>query len=139
MNGNRKITGIQFLLKWLPALIMMGVIFYFSSIPSQEMPSFGSWDTLIKKSAHFFGYLILGLFFLRGMNFISWRTCFYAFLFVVLYALSDEFHQSFVPGRTSTLVDVGIDTLGALAGLLAARIFQPLGKTVLLGIYLLLF
>lgn len=35
-------------------------------------------------------------------------------IFIVLYAISDEFHQSFVPGRRARATDVGIDTVGAL-------------------------
>lgn len=42
------------------------------------------------------------------------------FLFGVLYALSDEIHQIFVPGRSFQWADVGFDTLGALLGVLAA-------------------
>jgi len=117
--------------QWLPALIMMGLIYYFSSIPSSEMINFGAWDTLVKKSGHFFGYSILGLTYLRGLKEISWCSCCWALLIVVLYALSDEYHQSFVPGRTSTLVDVGIDSLGAAAGLLAAKVIHLLGRMVL--------
>lgn len=40
----------------------------------------------------------------------------------VLYAASDEFHQSFVPGRGPSIVDVGIDSLGVLTGILAVLI-----------------
>jgi VanZ family protein len=42
----------------------------------------------------------------------------------VLFALSDEFHQSFVRGRHSALRDVGIDSLGALLALLAATVYS---------------
>jgi VanZ family protein len=42
------------------------------------------------------------------------RWAFSSLLGVVLYAASDEFHQSFVPERTASLVDVGIDTLGGI-------------------------
>ena len=45
-------------------------------------------------------------------------SCGAALLIAVLYAASDEFHQSFVPGRSCMLGDVGIDSLGALAGIL---------------------
>ncbi|MBR5116337.1 MAG: VanZ family protein, partial [Lachnospiraceae bacterium] len=45
-------------------------------------------------------------------------SCGFALIIAVLYAASDEFHQSFVPGRSCMLGDVGIDSLGALAGIL---------------------
>jgi VanZ family protein len=48
-----------------------------------------------------------------------------AFLVSVLYAASDEYHQTFVPGRSGRLVDVGVDTIGALVALL---VVGSLGK-----------
>jgi VanZ family protein len=41
-----------------------------------------------------------------------------AFVVSVLYAASDEYHQTFVPGRNGTPVDVGVDAVGALVALL---------------------
>jgi len=41
-----------------------------------------------------------------------------------VYAVSDEFHQSFVPSRTATARDVGIDAAGAVFGVLLIRLFQ---------------
>ena len=49
----------------------------------------------------------------------SWREAMEALWFAALYAASDEFHQTFVPSREGCLRDVGIDTCGAAAGLLA--------------------
>ncbi len=50
-------------------------------------------------------------------------------LVAIGYGLLDEFHQSFVPGRSSTLADVGLDAMGALVGVLVADIGVRLGKT----------
>lgn len=109
------------LLRWLPALTLMGVIFALSSIPSQEMPSFGFWDTLVKKSGHALGYGLLALTYWFALKWEKKRA-WLAFLLAVLYALSDEFHQSFTPGRHPSWVDaLVIDTGGALAALLIAR------------------
>jgi VanZ family protein len=116
--------------QWLPAVLIMGVIFYFSSIPSQEMPNFGSWDTLVKKSGHMLGYALLGLAYLRGINSYRWQTILITLAGVVLYAISDEYHQSFVAGRTSTLVDVGIDTIGAIAGQFIVGLIPSLRKLI---------
>lgn len=110
--------------RWLPAILIMAAIFYFSSIPSKEMPSFGNWDALVKKSGHILGYALLALAYLRGIHSPDWRAFSLALAGVILFAVLDEFHQSYVPGRTSTMVDVGIDTLGAFIGLTAAR-FSP--------------
>ncbi len=104
-------------LRWLPALVIMAVIFGFSSIPSKEMPSFGLWDLVVKKSAHLLGYGILALAYWNGLRFNKSRW-WVALLFAVLYAITDEFHQSFVPGRHPSWVDaLVIDGGGAAIAL----------------------
>ena len=52
----------------------------------------------------------------------SKKTAIFSFLFSVLYASSDEFHQTFVPGRDGNIVDVLIDSSGALVGILVSCI-----------------
>ena len=101
--------------RWLPALILMGVIFAFSSRANDELPNFGGWDYFVKKSAHGVGYGLLALAYLRAL---PKRNYFLAWLLAVLYSATDEFHQSFVPGRTPSVMDVLVfDNLGAIAGL----------------------
>ena len=92
------------IIRWLPALLMMVVIFGFSSIPGKEMPSFGSWDLIVKKGAHVLGYALLALllWYAQGFDQNRWWL---AFMLAVLYAISDEFHQSFIPGRHPSWVD----------------------------------
>ena len=46
----------------------------------------------------------------------------------VLYAISDEIHQLFVPGRTGCILDVGIDTLGIITGIIIFMIFIKILK-----------
>ena len=80
---------------------------------------------IVRKSAHFIAYMILGI--LVGalvLNFLNiekqfllaWGVC-------VIYAMSDEFHQLFVPGRTCKLTDVLIDSSGSLLGICIVIIF----------------
>jgi VanZ family protein len=108
------------ILRWLPAIAVMLVIFGFSSIPSQEMPSFGLWDLIVKKGAHMLGYGLLALAYWYGMHFDK-RGWWLALALAVLYAISDEFHQSFVQGRNSSWVDaLVIDGSGAALMLLVA-------------------
>ena len=105
--------------RWGPPVALMILIFLASSIPSVQMPRFDVWDVLVKKGGHVTGYALLAAFYLRGL---AWRRTVtradvgLAVLLAVLYALTDEFHQRFVPGRGATPVDVGIDALGAVAG-----------------------
>jgi VanZ family protein len=105
-------------LRWLPALAVMLVIFGFSSIPSREMPSFGLLDLVVKKGSHMLGYGLLVLACWYGLRFEK-RLWWLALVMVVLYAMTDEFHQSFVPGRHPSWVDVlGFDGGGAALALL---------------------
>lgn len=75
---------------------------------------------MVKKSAHMLGYALLALSYLYAFDgdISKWKLI---LLFVILYAASDEFHQSFVPGRGPSVIDVGIDTLGASLGLWWAK------------------
>lgn len=106
-----------FLRAWGPSLLLMVVIFCFSSIPSTSMPGFGLADFLVKKGGHFTGYALLAL---ANLHALGWdrKRWLAAWLLAVLYSASDEFHQSFVPGRNAALMDVAIDALGAGTALL---------------------
>jgi hypothetical protein len=103
-------------LRWLPAVIMMGLIFMFSSMPIGVLPYFGHWDLLIKKGGHALGFGMLGLAYAYALpaRLPRKQRWLLSLLMVVLFALSDEFHQSFVNGRHSRLTDVLIDTSGAV-------------------------
>ncbi len=103
---------------------MMAAIFVFSSLPASSIPDFGALDLLLKKGGHALGYGLLGLAYYYALpprltHRYRWLM---ALLMAILFSLSDEYHQSFVEGRGSTLIDVGIDTAGAsLALLLGGR------------------
>lgn len=80
--------------------------------------------TVIRKSAHFTEFFVLGCLTFwacrRGRT-PRWRGIWMlqALLLASLYALVDEAHQAFVPNRTSSLADSGVDALGALVSQLA--------------------
>lgn len=75
---------------------------------------------IVRKLAHFSLYLILALsagnavYQLFGIRNI--RLFLYTLSFCLIYAISDEIHQMFVPGRTAMVMDVGIDFMGAVCG-----------------------
>lgn len=74
----------------------------------------------VRKAAHMTEYAILGLLsfaFYRGILKKEKRQFLAALLTAVVYAATDEFHQYFIPGRSAEVMDVCIDTLGALIGL----------------------
>lgn len=110
--------------QWGPAAIVMVLIFLFSSIPSTGLPSFGAFDLPAKKGGHMLGYALLGLAFLHGIGWDSPGAGRQAWLLAVLYAVTDEYHQSFVPGRGPWVMDILIDGAGAFLGLLLARLLK---------------
>jgi VanZ family protein len=120
--------------RWIPAIVMMTAIFSFSSIPGSGMPSFGLVDLLIKKGGHAIGYALLALAFLHwhkplwDVDLPPLKTLAWVWALTILYAASDEFHQTFVPGRGPSLIDILIDALGAFFGLLAYFLRQHLAK-----------
>lgn len=95
--------------KWLPVFLWAAVIFAFSSITQIKVSEFFIWDFIAKKIAHISEYSILFVLIFRatGGNYLT------SFILTMLYAASDEFHQSFVPGRTATFYDLGFDLTGA--------------------------
>lgn len=115
------------------------VIFYLSSEGSnassgrsdaitQVLASWGAGsgqaDSLtffVRKSAHTIAYFIFGLLaynVVRHYQQTLLRTTLIAWVIVIVYAASDEFHQLFVPGRSAELRDVLIDSTAGLVGIL---------------------
>ncbi|HEY54392.1 MAG TPA: VanZ family protein [Caldilineae bacterium] len=99
--------------RWLlAALAWMLVIFWFSSQPSLPKVSDDFLDLLVKKGGHALAYGILWMLWWRATG-RPWL----ALAFAVLYAIFDEVHQLFVPGRNGWWLDVVVDTAGALLAL----------------------
>ncbi len=111
---------------WGPAAGVMVAIFALSSQPAGHLPNFGPMDYVFKKTGHVLGYGVLGLAYWRGLKFdrqLAWR----AWILAVVYAATDEFHQSFVAGRNPSLIDALVFDGGgaALALYLARRLGRP--------------
>ena len=108
---------------WLPALLMMLAIFLYSAGQALDLPQ-SFLRLLVNKGGHVIGYAMLALSYWRAFQFQPGRRG-TAWLLAVLYALTDEIHQSFVPGRHPSLVDVLVyDNLGALVSLGLAGLYR---------------
>ena len=98
-------------------------------------------NPVIRKIAHFSIYMILAIFtymFIEELNIKSKsekeklrKNIIYTCIFCIIYAIFDEIHQIYVPGRTGKAIDVIIDTLGSCMGitlLLVNNIIKRKGK-----------
>ena len=93
-----------------------GFLFYLSGIPYLRI-TLAWYDIILRKLAHLFVYAVLARLLARaltGSTCWSWKKIFLGSLALsILYACSDEYHQTFVPGRVGCLHDVLIDALAA--------------------------
>lgn len=113
----------DYILKWMPALIVMGTIFWFSAQPSNALPDFNWADRIVKKGGHMLGYGLLALSYWTALD---WRKekRWLAWVLAILYAMTDEFHQTFSSGRHPSIWDVMIfDNFGALISLWIAGLY----------------
>jgi VanZ family protein len=101
--------------KWAPVMAWAALIFVLSSIPDLGT-GLGGWDLVLRKIAHAAEFAVLGFLLLRAV-----RGPQVALGLGIAYAVSDEIHQHFVPGRLGSPIDVLIDSAGVLAGVLAWR------------------
>ncbi len=114
----------RFIKYQLPAIIWMVLIFTLSSRQRIGVSEEYWMNFAFFKSLHVIEYAILYLLILRALasgRTIKKKQYVSAFVLTVLYAISDEMHQTFVPTREGTLRDVAIDTVGAFAAMSAVK------------------
>ncbi len=109
--------------RWGPVVIWMVIIFIGSSHSNVALSESPSKDNLMKNLAHIGEYAILAFFIFRALynrekSFFSKHTWFWVLIGAILYGVSDEVHQMFVPTRTAYLGDILMDGVGAGVGLL---------------------
>lgn len=103
--------------RFIPMLLVMGIIFYLShqTGDSLDLPEVPYLDKLM----HSLVYGVLAATVWYGLpgriiHDYPWRTWSGVVLFCLLYAISDEFHQSFIPGREPDFFDIVADMFGAV-------------------------
>ena len=113
-----KLSKSNFMRFWFPAIVYSGIIFIASSVPNVRTPlaEFG-----FDKMLHILEYVPFGFLVNRALS-GTWSiqsgraVGFWVILLTFLYAASDEFHQSFVPGRSLSSLDLTADTIGGAVG-----------------------
>jgi hypothetical protein len=111
-----KISLREFIVLWLPVILWGAVIFSFSSIQTTQVSEIHWEDFIVKKLAHIVEYAILSFLLYRALkeSGVNKKTAgLSAICICFLYGISDEFHQSFTPGREPAFRDVIFDTIGA--------------------------
>jgi VanZ family protein len=106
---------------WFPLVSYLGAIFYMSSLSQPRLLGYApdyAW--------HFLAYFILGLLAILAFEGLvaRGRAPLYGVVFSLLYAFSDEWHQSFVPGRMASGQDLVMDSLGIVAAAAALFIYS---------------
>ncbi len=126
--------------RWMLAFLWMAVIFYLSSQDGQQSSSLSTslfkplfdlvipmgvsadiLSLIVRKTAHFVTYSILGLLVFRATDTYDIelsQKIYFSFLLCLGYAISDEIHQLFVPGRSGNLTDIAVDALGSITSII---------------------
>lgn len=108
-----------------PAIGCALLIFILSSIPGRDLPHLNV--KLEDKFEHIIAYAVMGFLLARAVfyqtRFPGWRNKYIGVVLLIgiLFGISDEFHQYFVPGRLSDLMDLIADSIGIGLGLLVFR------------------
>lgn len=111
------------LVAWAPAIVYAGMIVAMSSIPSESLPSGEVWS--YDKVIHLCEYAVLAALLVRALSLgppgLACGAAFgVAVAVAIAFGVSDEWHQSFTPGRDSSLGDVLADAAGSAIGAAAA-------------------
>lgn len=110
---------------WLMLIVWMGLIFLLSNQPLLPHLPAGWLDLIFKKTAHATAYGILFLLWKNALNRHKvpkeWILPL-ALLLTLGYAISDEWHQTFVAGRHGQMLDVGIDISGAIVVIIGQKL-----------------
>lgn len=102
----------------LPTFIWAGLIFFVSSIPGSRIPVLLPHQDIV---FHILEYAIFGWLIMRALKAYYPRLnrlnyIYSTIIISFIYALTDEFHQAFVPYREASILDLSLDTVGAIIG-----------------------
>ena len=109
----------NFIKFYLPTLLWLGMIFYLSSLPDLRYRTGSiSSELFLRKGAHLLEYIFLAFLFWRiffGLHRLEEKKAFlFSFLLLFFFALSDEWHQSLIVGRSGKIIDAIYDGLSGL-------------------------
>ena len=148
----KKKSSQKKILKWILVILWMALIFFLSHQGAEESGALSGGlleklfiiigfiekilqyefdreilHMLLRKTAHFTAYMILGILLIHALaeaKDLRKKLYLQALVIAVLYAITDEFHQSFISGRSGEIKDVLIDSSGAFTGIYLFWIFR---------------
>src|SRR5215469_3710592 len=139
---------------WIPVLMMLGLMAYFSTDVFSGENTRGAIETILswfrihpgkhaiahinfitRKCAHFLEYAVLGVLIFRAFRADSasrWRLSWFlgSLAITVIWSLLDEYHQSFTHTRGASIYDSLLDSAGALTALLVITLMSRIGRRV---------
>jgi len=115
---------------WTVTIGYMLLITILSHVPQEDLPeSITSGPDNLDYLFHFVEYSILGFLLFRSITSdesLAFHPLYGSLLVGISFAILDEFHQSFVPGRHMSSIDMLFDSIGILFGtIICSRIFNP--------------
>lgn len=115
---------------WFPVIVWMAVIFFLSGGSSVQVADEPIFNFLFFKTLHVIEYSILFVLYFRALKntlriSIGVNLLAVAFLLTLLYAITDEVHQRFVPTREGRIRDVIIDAIGAILAWISINYLLP--------------
>lgn len=125
-GGMKQSVIIKILQYQVPLIAWCIFIYTVSSIPQTKIPNFVNYTDKIVHACVFFVLCWLAhvAFYFQPSIRLRRRSLLLALLFVILFGISDEFHQMFTPGRTSEIWDLVADTIGGLLYISLYSYFQ---------------
>ena len=111
-------------LRWFAVIAWMALIFYLSSIPAIDIPPGPQAASVAVHLLEFFVLALLLSWAINGglKNGLHPSSLISAFIVAVFYGVLDELHQLYVPGRVTDMMDILVDAVGALIGVLVASL-----------------
>jgi VanZ family protein len=106
--------------RWLPALLMMFIIFLVSATPGKVINSVGLGREVYHVNGHFILFFLLCFAYYKATKSLA-----LSWIYTSLYAFFDEYHQKFVPLRSSSVKDIFVDILAATVAILIIWKLQP--------------
>ncbi len=118
---------IRTLKLWIPVFLWLALMLAVSSLPGKELPE--ADIPFADKAAHFAEYLVLGLLMFRAVslgpkNIVLAKQLILSIIIISAYAAFDEWHQSFIPGRSADVLDFIADAAGAFCGMIIYIIWR---------------